>query len=289
MASELRNKIIRVFPRATAATPGDDMAFVGDPPLFLPPADQVHVSCTFTWDRAEAERLAKAWAKQYPKVRLGGPAYDDRGGEFAPGMYLKAGRIITTRGCPNKCWFCLVPRREGPLRELQIKPGWDVLDNNLLAASRRHIDAVLEMLVEQQHPAKFTGGLEASRISGWFVQQLAQIRLQILYLAYDRVEQALGVRSAIGLLREAGLNQRQVGCYVLVGWPSDSMQRAEARLQWAFGAGATPFAMFYRPPNDLRFTIPPAWRAFVRKWSRPAAIFATQQAGTEARDGRCGQ
>ena len=50
-------RIVRVFPRRTSATPTDDLAFVGDPPLFLPEADEVHVSCTFTWDRAEARRL----------------------------------------------------------------------------------------------------------------------------------------------------------------------------------------------------------------------------------------
>ena len=54
--------IARVFPRRTSATPDDELAFVGDPPLFLPAADEAHVSCTLTWDRPEAERLARAWA-----------------------------------------------------------------------------------------------------------------------------------------------------------------------------------------------------------------------------------
>jgi hypothetical protein len=33
--------------------------------------------------------------------------------------------------------------------------------------------------------------------------------------------------------------------------------------------------MFYRPADDLRFAVPAAWRRFVRKWSRPACIFAS--------------
>jgi len=47
-------KIVRVFPRRTTATPTDEMAFVGDPPppAFRPEADEVHISCTFTWDRS---------------------------------------------------------------------------------------------------------------------------------------------------------------------------------------------------------------------------------------------
>lgn len=49
-------RIARVFPRRTNATPTDALAFVGDPPMLaLPAVDEVHVSCTFTYDRAEAE------------------------------------------------------------------------------------------------------------------------------------------------------------------------------------------------------------------------------------------
>jgi len=38
-------KIARVLPRRTSATPDNELAFIGDPPLFLPAADEVHVSC----------------------------------------------------------------------------------------------------------------------------------------------------------------------------------------------------------------------------------------------------
>jgi hypothetical protein len=125
------------------------LAFVGDPPLFLPEADEVHVSCAFTWDKPEAERLAKAWANHGYKVLLGGPAYGSPAGEFTPGMYVKTGMTITSRGCIRRCPFCFVPQRKGPLRLLDIKPGWDILDNNLLACPRQHVEAVLDMLPGQ--------------------------------------------------------------------------------------------------------------------------------------------
>jgi hypothetical protein len=66
-----------------------------------------------------------------------------------------------------------------------------------------------------------------------------------------------------------------VGCYVLVGQAGDTLEHAEARLEWVFQTGGTPFAMFYRPADDLRLAIPPRWRSFVRKWNRPASIFAS--------------
>jgi len=267
--------IARVFPRRTSATPDDELAFVGDPPLFRPEADEVHVSCTFTWDRPEAERLAKAWAAVGYQVKLGGPAYDDPGGEFMPGMYVKPGMTITSRGCIRRCPFCFVPKREGKLRTLPIRPGWDILDNNLLACPRRHIEAVLDMLEAQSRAARFTGGIDARLCRPWFARRLGGMRVQILYTAYDVPGARPHVERTIGMLRDAGLTQRQVGCYVLVGHEGDTLEHAEARLEWVFQTGGMPFAMFYRPPDDLRFTIPPAWRAFVRKWSRPACIFAS--------------
>ncbi len=49
----------------------------------------------FTWDRPEAERLARAWSAHYDDVRIGGPAYGDLGDEFTPGRYLKLGSLGT--------------------------------------------------------------------------------------------------------------------------------------------------------------------------------------------------
>ena len=268
-------RIVRVFPRRTSATPDDELAFVGDPPLFLPVADEVHVSCTFTWDRPEAERLARAWANHGYTVVLGGPAYDAPAGDFTPGMYVKAGMTITSRGCVRRCRFCFVPQREGPLRLLEIKPGWDILDNNLLACPRHHVEAVLDMLEGQPRAARFTGGIDARLCRPWFAKRLGRMRVQILYTAYDVPGARPHVERTIKMLRDDGLSQRQVGCYVLVGQEGDTLEHAEARLEWVFQTGGTPFAMFYRPADDLRFTIPATWRSFVRKWNRPACIFAS--------------
>jgi hypothetical protein len=214
-------------------------------------------------------------------VLLGGPAYGSPGGDFTPGMYVKAGMTITSRGCIRRCPFCFVPQREGPLRLLEIKPGWDILDNNLLACPRPHVEAVLDMLEGQPRAARFTGGIDARLCRPWFVRRLGTMRVQILYTAFDLPGVEPHVERTVKMLREEGLSQRQVGCYVLVGYAGDTLEHAEARLEWVFQTGGTPFAMFYRPGDDLRFTIPTAWRAFVRKWNRPACIFASHDSGND--------
>lgn len=52
-------RIIRVFPRQTSYTPDDEYAFFDYPPFpdMIPPHDEVHVSCTFTWDKKELKSL----------------------------------------------------------------------------------------------------------------------------------------------------------------------------------------------------------------------------------------
>jgi hypothetical protein len=56
------SRLIRVFPRRTRATPDDRLAYFGPPGRFAE-ADEVHVDCTFTWDKPIAEQLAEQWRR----------------------------------------------------------------------------------------------------------------------------------------------------------------------------------------------------------------------------------
>jgi len=273
--------IIRVFPIYTNATPTDALSFVGDPPLpiFLPEVDEVRVSVAFSWNRWEGDRLAEAWAQFYPgMVRLGGPAYhgaDNRPGEFVPGLYLKPGYTITSRGCTRSCCYCAVQQCEGPLRELPIRDGWNVMDNNLLACSPGHVAAVFEMLKRQPKPILFTGGLEASLITDRIAQQLLTLRLERLFLAYDLPEQWEQTRAAISLLRAAGLTRDHIHCYVLAAFdPDDTPDLAAARCEQVLLAGGIPFLMLYRAPDEFEFRRPDwrEWLAVRRKYVLEAAM-----------------
>lgn len=265
-------KIIRVFPRRTNATPTDELAFVGFPPLYRPTANAVHISVTFTWDRPIAEDLADSWGSYYEIVEIGGPAYEDPGGTFVPGMYLAKGYTITTRGCPNHCSFCLIPEREGELRCLPIRPGRIILDNNLLAAPRGHIERVLDMLADQPGPRIFSGGLEAVRLEEWFVQAITAIRFKRLFLAYDRPTQAGAVADAISLVRYYGHRHDKIGCYLLCGYQGDTLDHAARRRQQVIDWGGTPYPMYYQS-RDSNGTIPAEWHAFIgASWVRPGAV-----------------
>jgi len=264
-------KIIRVFPRKTRGTPTDALAVVDRAPELFDEADAVHVSVAFTYDLARAEELARQWRFVAP-VSIGGPATGQRSEEFEPGVYLRRGYTITSRGCPNRCWFCSVWRREGEaVRTLPIRDGWNVLDDNLLACPDDHIRAVFAMLDRQQQAPQFTGGLEAKRLKRWHAEELRKIHPKQMFFAYDTADDLEPLQEAGRMLLAQGFTTAShvLRCYVLCGWPKDTMQKAEERMMQAINAGFTPMAMLWR---DKQGITDHAWRSFQRCWVRPAII-----------------
>lgn len=274
-------KIARAFPTKTNMSPDDKDAYFGPPPLGCPVYDEVYVSVTFTWDMRKAAELATQWDNYGSLVRIGGPAWcDNRNGDFVPGMYLKKGVVITSRGCPNHCPWCLVPRREGPLRELPITEGHIVQDNNLLACSDAHIEKVFEMLSRQKKAAIFSGGLEPRRVTAEIAERLSRIRVKAIWLSYDWsagwiMDDTLW--QAVEHLAKY-FSREKLRCYVLIGYKGDALDHAETRLRGVWRIGTIPFAMRYRKPTtnwkDV-FEYPQReWNILAHKWQRPAIIKA---------------
>jgi hypothetical protein len=264
-------KIIRVFPRRTNATPYDEDVRINAVPTLFDTADEVHVSVTFTWDIPRAEYLAGQWKAVAP-VKIGGPAFNEKGGDFVPGMYLKKGYVITSRGCPNRCWFCSVPKREGyELRELPVTEGHIILDDNLLACSQRHISAVFDMLKKQQYSPKFVGGLEAKILTQQTANQLYDIKPKSMYFAYDTPDDYEPLIQAGKFLQEAGFHRKSqiARCYILIGYQGDTFEKAEKRLLQAWEAGFMPFAMLFR---YRRGNYDKEWRRFQREWANPTIV-----------------
>jgi hypothetical protein len=270
-------RLIRVFPRKTKATPDDELAYFGPPDLFAE-ADEVHVSVAFTYDKAKAEVLAEQWRYVAP-TKVGGVAYGDRGEEFIPGRYIKPGYVFTSRGCPRKCWFCSVWKRDPVPRLLPIIDGWNILDDNLLACPRPHVEAVFAMLRRQKGRICFTGGLEALALEDYQVDLLAGLKQKpSMFFAYDPGDEFETLRSAARRLLDAGFTteSHRMRVYVLIGFPKDTFERAEARLIDMQGIGFTPMAMLWRPetPSQAKWEPDARWRGFQRLWARPAIIHA---------------
>lgn len=275
--SSISKRIVRVFPRRNKATPDDGLAFFGSPDMFVQ-ADEVHVDVTFTADKPKAEALAEEWRHVAP-VSIGGVAYEDPGYEFVPGKYVRDGYTFTSRGCPRRCWFCSVWKRDPVPRLLPIQDGWNVLDDNLLACPEHHVRAVFKMLARQRRRIEFTGGLEALALEDYQVGLLADMKPRPnCFFAYDPGDPFETLKSAADRLLAAGFTARshRLRVYVLIGYPKDTFPLAEKRLIDMLEIGFTPHAMLWDPetPSAERYRPGLEWKRFQRQWARPAIIHA---------------
>ena len=174
--------IARVFPTKTSMTPTDEHSYFSTPDLFTPNYDEIHISCQFTWDIPYINFLKEEWSR-YGKVRVGGVAIDGESDQpFVSGMYLKKGITITSRGCPNKCSFCMV--RKGIVEFDEFPVGNIIQDNNILACTNKHWDLVVSML-KTQRAIEFKGGLEKYRVTPKIADDLRGLRIKTLWLACD--------------------------------------------------------------------------------------------------------
>ena len=281
----MEKRILRVFPHRNNYTPNDDMVRIGFPDMLpLPDHDEVHISCTFTWDKELCEQMKLSWEMKTDKpVLLGGVAYGSPVEGFTPGMYIAKGVTFTSRGCNNQCPWCCVPRIEGKLVELDpFAEGNIIQDNNFLQCSEKHKDKVFEMLKSQKGIC-FKGGLDADLIDDHFLNGIQDLRIKELWLACDRDEDIETAKKAIKKLTDAGYHGNKVRCYVLIGADGTSdyeMMRCENRLTEIYNAGALPFAQLYRDFSDTKTEYPSAWKGFARMWQRPASIHAHMRDGT---------
>lgn len=211
----------------------------------------LYLSVVFTWDMPRAGALAR---QHKGKVVAGGPAVKLLGAPWADETPAVCDYDVlsmhnplatfTTRGCPNRCPFCAVPGIEGDFRELPTwKPAPIICDNNLLAASRRHIERVVDSL--RPFPeCDFNQGLEARRFLPWHAELFGSLRKPKIRFALDHSSEARTVARAIETARDVGL--MDFGVYVLVGFqdtPDDALHRLELVRSW----GIRPTPMRYQP------------------------------------------
>jgi hypothetical protein len=221
-------------------------------------ADRVFISVPFTWYLPKAKTLATWFMQAGHYVYIGGPAVElmpdylsgvatQVGGDLHP-LPLKRHNpdaTFTSRGCPNQCGFCAVPRIEGDLRELaDWRPAPIVCDNNILATSQRHFDNAIDRL-KQFRQVDFNQGLDARLLNAHHIDKLKELSLPILRFSFDHIGMGTIVTSAIQSVLQAGFAKRRVRCYVMFGFhdsPDDALYRVETIKK----LGVRPFPQRYQ-------------------------------------------
>jgi hypothetical protein len=186
-------------------------------------ADAVFVSCLFSWNKSKANFLRRKLGATVggtghnleatvPDVE---PDYSLYGQDRAVGFI--------SRGCGNRCPWCVVWRKEGGLHRVSTaesivgaRKEAIFLDNNFLALPDHMND--LEWLASSRVPFDFNQGLDAAFVTPENAALLKQCRLPRIRLALDSVDRIPIVERAVRILKGAGFSRWSISVYVLMGF-----------------------------------------------------------------------
>lgn len=243
----------------------------------------IHISVIFSWDLAKAHRLATYFRQRGFDVRAGGPAIANDpaaladvariGGDVDALPHHNPNATFTSRGCIRKCPYCIVPRIEGDLVELDDWPLRPIVcDNNLTACSKKHFDRVIDRLKAIAH-IDFNSGLDARLLSTYHAERIAELGLHRVRLSWDHIDHESAVMRAWERLRQAGIPKRRISIYVLIGY-DDTPEDAAYRLQVIRDLlDSYPIPMRYQPLDATHKNryVAPNWtdwqlRAFAKYW-----------------------
>lgn len=181
-----------------------------------------------------------------------------------------------TRGCPNKCNWCIVPKKEG-----NIKPYMDItdfldnrksailLDNNVLA--HEHGLKQIEKIIDLKIKVDFNQGLDARLIANNedIAKLLSKVKwLKPLRMACDTKSQMESIEKATELLRKHNTKPSNFFIYTLVRDIDDALFRVEFMRKLKLDPFAQAFRNFENNNVDkeaVRFS----------RWVNHKAIFKT--------------
>ena len=182
-----------------------------------------------------------------------------------------------TRGCSNKCNWCVVPRKEGLIKEnayitefLNGQKEVILLDNNVLA--HEHVLKQIEKIIALDIKIDFNQGLDAKIIANNkdIAKLLSRVKwIRYLRIACDTKSQIPYIEKALANLNEFGFKNYKVFVYVLIKDIPDALER----IIFLKEKGCSPFAQPYR---DIENKISPTKeQKKLARWVNHKAIFNT--------------
>lgn len=164
---------------------------------------------------------------------------------------------FTSRGCIRKCPWCIVPKKEGKIRDHAeiaefLHPDHDkvvLLDNNFQASPRWEEN--LEFLIKNDLSVNFNQGLDFRILTPDFAEYLGHTRFRTwrfnkrrVSFAYDTPSMEAHVKRGIEILQDNGVAPSAVMVYILVGFNTD-IEEDMARVKVVEELGADPYIMRY--------------------------------------------
>jgi radical SAM superfamily enzyme YgiQ (UPF0313 family) len=218
----------------------------------------------------------------YGEIIKGGTGYNmDTLPDYIDRMYpdyslypqFKQAYGFLTRGCPNKCSWCIVPQKEGQIRPYMTieeiasdRKEIVLMDNNVLASEHGLIQ--IEQAIKLNLKLDFNQGLDARLIDTEVAKLLAKVKWKpYLRMACDSFSMKEPIRKATELLRKYGCKPNQYFIYVLLKNLEDSYDRISFCKKLNLKAFAQPFRTF--TPNQII----PNWQIDMARYTNKMNIY----------------
>lgn len=232
-------------------------------------ADRIYASVVFSRNQGLARRVREL----YPQAEIGGTGWsldsalppEVEASRPDYGLYgIDYGLGFTSRGCPRRCPFCVVPAKEGPIRSVatvadMANPRSNrliLLDNNFLAQPewRQRMTEIRDHTLT----VSFTQGLDIRLIDDESAGALSSIRFSNLkftksqlHFAFDDPALEGAVVRGVKTLALAGIKPYRLAFFVLVGYDT-SFEEDMHRFRVLTALGVDPFIMVYNQTGDPR-------------------------------------
>lgn len=230
----------------------------------------LYASVPFTWNLFDVEDKLRQYSIEWDNAVVGGPGielipdiFSNKGyvtvGHHYPGVLQRINPMATrtTLGCVRTCGFCAVPRLEGEFRELDDWPDLPIIcDNNLLAASDRHFDRVIERL-QGHRDVTFSFGLDCRLLTNPRAKQIASIKSikkRGIRIALDNMNYSDQWLRALDMLRGAGIAKRNIASFALIGFNTGPVE-AWDRCSWIEKHSVRTLPNWFHPLDAFKHNI----------------------------------
>lgn len=196
-----------------------------------------------------------------------------------PQIDSKTAYGFITRGCPNRCKWCVVPNKEG-----KISPYMDVeeiaidgrnnlilMDNNVLASD--YGITQIEKIVNRKYRVDFNQGLDARLVTPEIAHLLSKVKwIKRIRFGCDTTGQIDDCERAISLLEKNGFKGEFFFYCILLDDFEESFSRVN---HWKKRGGRFyPHCQPYRDVNNSNQVIP-QWQKDLASWADKKWIFRT--------------
>lgn len=176
-----------------------------------------------------------------------------------------------TRGCPNRCRWCVVPRKEGNIHpymdadEIAVdgRTSLILMDNNILASD--YGLQQMEKIIRRKYRVDFNQGLDARLVTDDIAKMLAKVRwIKRIRFGCDTPAQIAECERAMTMLDRYGYK----GEYFLYCILLDDFKESFSRINYwrSKGRRYIPYAQPYRDLDNPRQVIP-QWQKDLARWT----------------------